>query len=66
MFHNVTDKRLTEKELHRSQSALYERVHELEQFHDVVVGRELKMIELEKEVQQLRNKLLNQTQRKDP
>lgn len=65
VFHDVTDRRLTEKELHRSQSALYERVHELEQFHDVVVGRELKMIELEKEVQQLRNKLLDQTHRKD-
>jgi len=49
----VTDKRLAEKELHRSQSALYDRVLELEQFHDVIVGRELKMIELEKEVQPL-------------
>ena len=66
VFHDVTDRRLTEKELHRSQSALYERVHELEQFHDVVVGRELRMIELEKEVQQLRKKLLDPTQRTDP
>ena len=65
VFHDVTDRRLTEKELQRSRSELYERVQELEQFHDVVVGRELKMIELEKEVQQLRNKLLGLTERKD-
>jgi PAS domain S-box-containing protein len=65
VFHDVTDRRLTEKELHRSQSTLYERVQELEQFHDAVVGRELKMIELEKEIQQLRNKLPAPTERKD-
>ena len=41
-------------------------VQELEQFHDAVVGRELKMIELEKEIQQLPNKPVDPPQRKDP
>jgi len=30
---------------------------ELEQFHDVVVGRELKLIELEKEIQRLQREI---------
>lgn len=37
-----------------AQRELEEKVMELEAFHDVVVGRELKMIELEKEVERLR------------
>lgn len=37
-----------------SQAELQEKIHDLEQFHDVVVGRELKMIELEKEVEELK------------
>jgi hypothetical protein len=37
-----------------SQIALQEKIHDLEQFHDVVVGRELKMIELEKQVEELK------------
>lgn len=57
VFHDVTDKRRVETELRRSQEHLYERVQELEQFHDAVVGRELKMIELEKEIVRLRAKV---------
>jgi PAS domain S-box-containing protein len=56
VFHDVTDKRRIEKELRRSQEDLHERVNELEQFHDAVVGRELKMIELEREIAGLRAK----------
>ena len=41
-------------ELKEANTALEERLAELEQFHDVVVGRELKLIELEKEIQRLR------------
>ncbi|WP_447976690.1 PAS domain-containing protein [Candidatus Nitrospira bockiana] len=41
-------------ELERANAALQERLAELEQFHDVVVGRELKLIDLEHEVQELR------------
>ena len=40
-------------ELNAANQALQERLAELEEFHDVVVGRELKLIGLEKEVQQL-------------
>jgi hypothetical protein len=35
--------------------ALKGKNEELEQFHDIVVGRELKMIELEKEVRTLQS-----------
>jgi len=37
-----------------SQTELQEKIHDLERFHDVVVGRELKMIELEKQVEELK------------
>jgi hypothetical protein len=37
-----------------SQTELQEKIQDLEQFHDVVVGRELKMIELEKQVEELK------------
>jgi hypothetical protein len=37
-----------------SQRDLQDKIDDLEQFHDVVVGRELKMIELEKQVKDLK------------
>lgn len=37
-----------------SESSLHEKVTELEKFHDIVVDRELKMIMLEKEIEQLK------------
>ena len=37
-----------------SQKNLQDKINDLEQFHDVVVGRELKMIELEKQVEDLK------------
>jgi hypothetical protein len=37
-----------------SQSKLQDKIMDLEQFHDVVIGRELKMIELEKHVEELK------------
>jgi PAS domain S-box-containing protein len=40
-------------ELNEANAALQERLADLEQFHDVVVGRELKLIEFEKEIQRL-------------
>lgn len=42
------------QELQASRLELHEKVSDLEQFEDVVVGRELKMIELEKEVERLK------------
>lgn len=44
-------------ELKEANTALEGRLAELEQFHDVVVGRELKLIELEKEIQRLRREI---------
>ena len=39
-----------------SQSELQDKISDLEQFHDVVIGRELKMIELEKQVKELKGR----------
>jgi len=41
------------EELQQSRLELHEKVTDLEQFEDVVVGRELKMIEMEKELERL-------------
>jgi PAS domain S-box-containing protein len=58
---DVTDRKCIEeerdrliRELEQTQETLKEKIEELEQFHDAVVNRELKMIELEKEVERLR------------
>ena len=40
--------------LERSQAELCEKIADLERFHDIAVGRELKMIDLEKEVRRLK------------
>src|SRR2546427_11911211 len=42
------------RDLRASQSELQEKILDLEKFEEVVVGRELKMIALEKEVERLR------------
>jgi PAS domain S-box-containing protein len=42
------------RELQQSRLELHEKINDLEQFEDVVVGRELKMIEMEKEMQRLK------------
>jgi hypothetical protein len=46
-----------ETDLERSRQELEEKLKDLESFHDLVVGRELKMIELEREVARLRLEL---------
>jgi len=45
------------RELEEANRALQEKNRELEEFADVVVGRELRMIELEKEIKRLREEL---------
>jgi PAS domain S-box-containing protein len=61
---DITEQKLAEQERERLLAALQQtnrrlqdKVEELEKFHDVVVGRELKMIELEKEVAHLRQEV---------
>lgn len=43
------------RELESAKAGLEEKVAELEEFHDLTVGRELKMIELEKEIESLKH-----------
>jgi PAS domain S-box-containing protein len=44
-------------ELNEANAALKERLAELEQFHDIVVGRELKLIGLERETERLQREI---------
>jgi len=44
------------RDLEKSKTELQEKILDLEKFEEVVVGRELKMIALEKELERLRNK----------
>ena len=64
LFNDVTERkhRMEEyqrvmEQLEESEAALQDKVRDLELFHDVVVGREIKMMQLEKEVAMLREKL---------
>jgi len=56
---NELERRVLERtaELNEANTTLRERLVELEQFHDVVVGRELKLIEFEKEIQRLQREI---------
>lgn len=45
------------RDLERSKEELQEKNEDLEKFHDVVVGRELKMMQLEKDAQELQKEL---------
>jgi two-component system, NtrC family, sensor kinase len=56
---NELERRVLERtaQLDETNTALQERLAELEQFHDVVVGRELRLIELEKEIQHLQREI---------
>ncbi len=49
----------TEGKLRQTQEKLHDNIRDLEKFHDVVVGRELEMMKLEKEVAALRDQLKN-------
>jgi PAS domain S-box-containing protein len=65
---DITDRRRREEEIHllntsleervrelqQSRLELHEKINDLEQFEDVVIGRELKMIEMEKEIERLK------------
>jgi PAS domain S-box-containing protein len=65
---DITDRRRREEEIHllntsleervrelqQSRLELHEKINDLEQFEDVVIGRELKMIEMDKEIERLK------------
>lgn len=51
---NLAELKNTQMERDRLLVALQERIQELEKFEQVVIGRELKMIELEKELKRLK------------
>jgi PAS domain S-box-containing protein len=54
---------LRTNELAKTNAALQEKILDLEKFEEVVVGRELKMILLEKEIEQLKQRLKDTGQR---
>jgi PAS domain S-box-containing protein len=54
---DITDRKKAEEALHHSREELKERVQELEEFYQLAVGRELRMIELKEEVERLREEL---------
>ena len=51
---DVTDQNQAHREIAHQQATALDRLAELEQFHRLTVGRELKMIELKKENEYLR------------
>ena len=55
-YSDIKAKAISEKTLMTSEE-LGKKVKELEEFHDVTVGREIKMAEMEKELKELRKKV---------
>ncbi len=56
---SVNFQKKLEEEVERKTQELQEKVEELENFHKIAVGRELKMIELKEEIQRLKEELKN-------
>jgi PAS domain S-box-containing protein len=54
---DLSDRKRAEAEREELLQQLHEKIDDLERFHDVAVGRELRMIELEKEVERLRQQI---------
>jgi PAS domain S-box-containing protein len=52
-FRDVTDRKKAEEAVKRNEMELTKRVKELEEFYDIAVGRELRMVELKKEIAKL-------------
>lgn len=56
-FRDNTEQKKIEEELKKARGNLQEKVEELERFNRIAIGRELKMIELKKEINELYKKL---------
>jgi PAS domain S-box-containing protein len=54
---DITDRKKFEEELRKREEELKNRVKELEDFYEMGVGRELRMIELKKEIESLKEEL---------
>jgi PAS domain S-box-containing protein len=54
---DITDRKKFEDELRKREEELKKRVKELEDFYEMGVGRELRMIELKKEIERLKEEL---------
>lgn len=57
IFRDITDRKQSEEEIHKREEELKKRVEELEDFYDMGIGRELRMIELKKEIESLKQEL---------
>jgi PAS domain S-box-containing protein len=55
--HNITERKRAEEALKQHRKELIERINELEEFYNLAVGRELRMVELKKEIEQLKQLL---------
>jgi hypothetical protein len=54
MVEDIDARKKAEEELRKSKEELEKRVKELEEFYNMAVGRELRMIELKKEIESLK------------
>jgi PAS domain S-box-containing protein len=57
LIRDITEWRLAEEALRKSEEDLKKRVKELEEFYQMAVGRELKMVELKNEIESLKEEL---------
>jgi PAS domain S-box-containing protein len=55
--HNITERKQAEEALKQHRKELIERINELEEFYNLAVGRELRVVELKKEIEQLQQLL---------
>jgi len=56
-FHDTTERKMMEADLKRSKSELQAKVGEMGTFNKLSIGRELKMVELKKQIRELEEKL---------
>jgi len=56
-YEDITERKKTEEELKKSKDILQSKLDEMEIFHKVSIGRELKMIELKEKIRELEEKL---------